>query len=352
MSDSTATRIGRRVAQPQARDASRVGERARTGGQSGRRRRSAGSRGNRGVDPPAARDDHQAMGLEARARRWARPRPARRAGPRAPGPRPRAPSSTGPRFQATRTPPGATQRQPELHELRERADRPRRHHGPRLAVAPVAGDAPRPARSPPRRGARGRSPRRPSAGSGPSCPRSRRAARGPPPARRPAGGPGTRRPSRGPAAAVAPRPARSGAAASESRTWSRATRLRVADRREVDRARSRRAGAGVGVDRLAGLGRQREAEGVEPGVEHRVVRRGGGARGPERASGADLSGGPGHPPVWSCAVSPGSRSRRRSCAAAGVSSVWRHPVGSGPGLPGAPCGWRAPSARPRAECGR
>ena len=142
MSDRTATRIGPEGSAPDRRDRA---ARLRAGG-GGAPRGRAGS--GRRCGPPRG----------TITRRWAS-RPGTPLGTTSTGPARSASSapaaaasssSTGARFQATRTPPGATQRQPELDELRERGDRPGRDRGPRLPVTAVAGDAPRPARSRPR----------------------------------------------------------------------------------------------------------------------------------------------------------------------------------------------------------
>ena len=124
---------------------------------------------------------------------------------------------------------------------------------------------------------------------------------------------------------------------------------RLADRRQVDRLGPGEQEAHVGVDRGAGGRLQREAERDEPGVERLVVRRGQRRRGPRTRVGSGSLGRSRAPSMWSCTSPSGSRSRRRTFAAAGVWSVSRHPVGSGPGLPVTPRGRRAPSAH--AACG-
>ena len=84
-----------------------------------RRRRAGGTRG------PARRGSTTST------------RPARSA--RSAGPAAASSSSSGRRFQATRIPPGADERQADLDQLRQRGDGARGHRGPRLAIARVVG---------------------------------------------------------------------------------------------------------------------------------------------------------------------------------------------------------------------
>ena len=316
--------------------------------QRGRRRRSAGSRGKRAsMRPPRG----------TITRRWAS-RPGT----------PLGTTLTGPARSAARAPagrvellvqrlalpghehaPGRHERQAQLHQLGEARHRAGGHRRPRLAVARVAGEGLRARRAPRRPAAPGPSRRRPSAGSAPSCRRSPPAARGPA-----AEGRGerqareTRRPTRCPAAASMPSAASGGTAASESRTWRRATsagsRMAVRLIASVQASRNR-TWASIAA-RAAGARTRPSA--TRPASSVSWYAAGSGARSSKRVGSGPL-GRSRAPSMWSCTSPSGSRSRRRTFAAAGVYAVWRHPVGSGPGLPGAPCGWRAPSAH--AACG-
>ena len=285
MSDRTATRILGRVAQgPCSERAAGAAPRGRAG--TGRRsaRRAGTSTRRWSVEPGTPR------GID-------RDRPARRA-PQRPAPRRRAPRSHRlalPRDEdATRR----EQRQGELHELGEGRDGARRHARARrrgragrgrAASARSASAATRP-REAGRVGS-------PSRGSGPSCRPSRRAAPAPTPSAAASGMPGKPPPEPRSSSRLMPRARRCGAAASESSTWRRATSAGLADRGQVDRRGPREQQAHVRVEDRARVGGQVEARGHGgPPRAHPRTRRAA-ARGPERASGADLSGRPGHPPV-------------------------------------------------------
>ena len=109
----------------------------------------------------------------------------------------------------------------------------------------------------------------------------------------------------------------------------------------------------VAVDGRPRLGVDPQVQRLEAGGDDVRGTRRGARGGPKRASGADLSGGPGHPPddvhraVREPLPASFVRGGRRPCP------VSRRPVGSGPGFPVTPPGRRSPVVRARrAECGR
>ena len=147
-----------------------------------------------------------------------------------------------------------------------------------------------------------------------------------------------------------PRARRSGTAARLSTTWLRATAAGLADRGQVDGRRPGQQQPHVAVDGGPRLGVEPQVEGLESrrrgrpryavGERREVLK---------RASGADLSAGPGHPPVvvHRAVRAPLPASIVRGGRAS--VSVSRRPFGSGPGFPVTPRGRRSPGARRRAD---
>ena len=284
------------------------------------------------------------MVLQARdAARWITVT-GRRAGARAPPPRRRAPASSGSRFQATRTPPGASSGRASstssASDATARAVTRARRRG-----RAGRGRAPPRAAPPRRRAARGRSPRSRSGGSGPSCRPSRRAAPGRDPSAAASGMPGkaAARPEvEQPRDPARPQERRRG---EESSTWRRATSAGLADRGQVDRRRSRRAGGGRA--RRGSRARGGRGPARAPGGRPRGV----GVRGGERLEVLNtrrerISRAVQGTLLWSCAGSPGSRSRRdRSPRPASVGLA--APRRFRPGSPRCPSGMKLPDARMR-----
>ena len=306
---------------------------------------------------PRRRHDDQRVAVQRRRGRRAATRAGRRPARRAPAAPAASSAARSPRFQATRTPPGASSGTASSTRSARRATARAVTHGqaPRCAgsrprasarTSATAMDARRPGRRP-----AAPPPRRPSRGSGPSCRSTRRAAPAARAARSPAAGPGSRRPSRG--RRTRRRPAREAAGRRSGCRGRGATATSAGSRigGQVDRRGPGEQQPDVAVDRGPLPGGEDQAELAEPGLEGVVV--GGGewwealdARRERLTRGLQ-----GTPPV-SRADRPAPRhSRRRSFRTTSVIPCLRPSVRFVAGSPRTPRGPRYPGC-PSADAGR
>ena len=265
-----------------------------------------------GVDAPARSDDDEPVGLQARhGGVHDLHRPARRASSAAPRPRaPRPAAGASRRRGCRRAPRAAAPPRP----ARPARDRPRGHRRPRLAVAGVVGQRLGPDGL---RGDRRPSPvasitvaRKPTFLATESTSRARSAG-----SAAASGRPGKPPPLPRSRSGVIPRARRSGTTAQAVDDVGEGHRGGLADRGQVDRRRPGQQEPDVAVDRGPGLGVEPRPSGLEPRREGVAVRLG--ELGKVRNARRERTSRPVQGTLLkSCTGPSGSRSRRRSFAAA------------------------------------